>query len=231
MESFRSEVRWDCSVLPHFTIGQILLVMVAVGCGLAVARLPQGGLIDFVLVAVGSALGGSLLRRLLANLNSLHEVAPAARRSAILLSCLILLTVSALATGTALLYGSAAGSFSYRDAWWDINLLFNEHTVYFMLILLSMQIAIGLGQSRWQTANRQPTPRRFSMLAAVVCLLVALIAYWCNGLIVWLLVYTALIGVDVATPFPSQPLNVTRRRNSSHWALAWACPCASCISH
>ncbi len=216
--------------MPRYTIGQILLATVAIGCGLAVARLPQGGAVDFFLVAIGAALASSLLRRLPATLKARQQFAPEDRPSATVFALLMAMTVGGLTTGIILRYYTAAEWVDYGDEDWShLDLLFSLNTISFMLILLSMQIAIGLGQSQRHASHRQPTQRRLLTLAAIVCLPVALIAYWCNGLLVWLLVYVALNGVDAATHHRPQPFNVAR--SAQFFALGASFGLPLCLMH
>ncbi len=219
-------------MLPRFTTGQILLAIVAVACGLAVARLPGGTSLDFVLVTLSTTLAWSLARRLLVLFNARREFTGANRRSAALLSLLLAMTAAAIGLGVFLRFYSAAGWLKYSYDLDHLRLFLDLDTTPLMLVLLGMLIAVNFGELLGHRGKQRPGRKRSFLWVAILCLPIALVAYWCNHLLVWLLVHFAINGVELANPsglLRSQPLDIAR--DAKYFAIGTSLGLPLCLAH
>ena len=203
-------------MIPKFTLRQILLAIVTIAAGCAIARLPQGRLVDVPFVALSCFLtvsltlgAGQLLRMTSGPSTSIDD----GRMGGRLFAGSLLATAAMLLLTLALQFAAAAQAMFQTPE--DVFSLFflEQHLLPSDLAMLAITTALLLGQ--WRRYASRVVPRRQKLFdaLAIACTPIVVIAYLWGNLIVWVLIYYALRGVDLAATsvnFPVPQIDSTR---------------------
>jgi hypothetical protein len=209
-------------VIPTFSLRQVLLTVVAIAAGCAIARLPQGRWLDVPLAALSCFLIVSLTRdaeQLLRMTSGPHVSFAEARWGSRMFASSLLATAATLLLALALRFAAAA-QLLFQTTEDDFDLFFDRHLLPSSLAMLAILTAVLLGQ--WRRCAMRVVPRRQRLfdVAAIVCLPVVIIAHWWDNLLIWVLVYYALWGVDVGATYVNMPApHIDSMRGAAAFAL------------
>ncbi len=132
----------------------------------------------------------------------------------------LLATAAMLLLALALQFAAAAQAmFPAPEHPFDINFL-ERHLLPSDLAMLAILTALLLGQWRRYVSRVVPRRQKLFDVLAIACTPIVVIAFWWDNLIVWVLVYYAVQGVDLALTSVNLPVaRIDSTRGAAVFAL------------